>query len=66
MIDITWNRVDGRTVEFYRDRRHVIVLGLFEQGALFNWAILWNGRSAAGRWPRRRLAHHTETDSNGH
>lgn len=52
MIEVTWNPVDGRTIEYYRDKSHVIVIGLFEQGALFNWAILWNGKSRSGRWPR--------------
>jgi hypothetical protein len=46
----TWNR-DERSIEYYRDRHHVAVFGLFEQGSLINWAILWNGKRHAGRFP---------------
>lgn len=52
MIDFQWNK-DERSIEYYRDKNHVIVIGLFEQGALFNWAILWNGKSYSGRFPRK-------------
>jgi len=41
-------------LEYYRDKNHVIVIGLFEQWALFNWAIIWNGKTYSGRWPKRR------------
>lgn len=53
MIDVTWNR-NERSIEYYRDRHHVAVFGLFEQGALVNWSIYWNGKSRAGRWPKRK------------
>jgi hypothetical protein len=43
-------------LEYYRDRNHVIVIGLFEDGALINWAIQWGGKSRSGRWPKRRAA----------
>lgn len=50
MIEVTWN-CGERSVEYYRDRHHVAVFGLFEQGALVNWAILWGARRFSGRWP---------------
>lgn len=63
MIEFTWNPVDGRTIEYYRDKAHVIVIGLFEQGALFNWAILWGPKSMAGRFPKRRTPNDGEVKS---
>jgi hypothetical protein len=53
VITVTWNH-DERTVEFYRDRHHVAVFGLFEDGAIVTWAIFWGSKSKAGRFPRRR------------
>jgi hypothetical protein len=41
-------------LEWYRDKHHVIVIGLFEDGSLINWAYLWGEKSGAGRWPRKR------------
>lgn len=51
MIEVTCNR-EERTLEYYRDRRHVAVFGFFEQGALINWAILWGDKRYSGRWPQ--------------
>ena len=41
-------------LEWYRDKSHVVWIGLFKDGALVTWAFLWNGVSKSGRWPRRK------------
>jgi hypothetical protein len=54
MIGIPADEVSKMELEYYRDKNHVIVIGLLEDGALINWAIFWNGKARSGRWPKRR------------
>jgi len=51
---VRWNS-EEHSLEYYWNKSHVAVFGFFEDGALFNWSILWGGPPCkSGRWPKKK------------